>query len=91
MWSTLNEIMNKRTRKNNLLPKKFAGNNSEEMITNSHEIADKFNEYFTNIRPGIAKKLPNIIAIELSMNTSLIRVKTVFLFNQSLSLMWKLK
>ena len=59
LWIPLNEIMNKRTRKNNLLPKKFAGNNSEEMITNPHEIADKFNEYFINVGPGIAKKLPN--------------------------------
>ena len=49
LWSTLNEIMNKRARKNSLLPKKFAGNNSEEMITNPHEIADKFNEYFINV------------------------------------------
>ena len=55
LWSTLDEIMNKRTQKNNLLPKKFAGNNSEEMITNPHEIADKFNEYFINVGPGIAK------------------------------------
>ena len=29
------------------------------MITNPHEIADKFNEYFINVGPGIAKKLPN--------------------------------
>ena len=28
------------------------------MITNPREIADKFNEYFINVGPRIAKKLP---------------------------------
>ena len=81
--------MNKRTRKNNLLPKKYAGNDSEEMITNPHEIADKFNEYFINVGPGIAKKLPNS---DRTFNEYLFnKCKTVFLLKQSLSLVWKLK
>ena len=45
--------------KSKLLPKEFTGNNSEEIINNLHEIANKFNEYFINVGPGIANKLPN--------------------------------
>jgi hypothetical protein len=59
LWGTLNEIMNKLTRKHNLLPKQFTGTNPGEIISNPHEIANKFNEYFTNIGPEIACKLPN--------------------------------
>ena len=53
LWTTLNEIMNKRMQKNKLLPKEFTGNNSEEISNNPHEIANKFNEYFINVGPGI--------------------------------------
>lgn len=51
--------MNRTTHKNNLLPKEFSGNNSEDIIKNPQEIANKFNEYFINVGPGIANTLPN--------------------------------
>ncbi len=46
LWKTLNQIMNKHE-KNRSLPKEFTANNS----------ANKFNEYFVNVGPNIAKKL----------------------------------
>ena len=50
--------MNRSTHKNNLLPKEFSGNSPED-IKNPLEIANKFNEYFVNLGPGIASRLPN--------------------------------
>ena len=58
IWATLNEIMNRTTHKHNLLPKEFSGNNPEDIIQNPQEIANKFNEYFINVGPGIANRLP---------------------------------
>ena len=57
IWATLNEIMNRTTHKHNLLPKEFSGNNPEDIIKNPQEIANKFNEYFINVGPGIANRL----------------------------------
>ena len=58
IWPTLNEIMNRTTHKHNLLPKEFSENNPEDIIKNPQEIANKFNEYFNNVGPGIANRLP---------------------------------
>ena len=32
---------------------------SDEIIDDPYKIANKFNEYFVNIGPGLAKKLPD--------------------------------
>ena len=58
IWATLNEIVNKTTHKHNLLPKEFSENNPEDIIKNPQEIANKFNEYFINVGPRIANRLP---------------------------------
>ncbi len=48
-WSNLNKIMNERTRNKNDLLYCMHGNNPEQIINNTHEIANKFNEYFINV------------------------------------------
>ena len=58
LWKTINEIMNKH-RNNRILPKEFNGDSSDEIIDDPYKIANKFNEYFVNIGPGLAKKLPD--------------------------------
>ena len=55
---TINEIMNKH-RNNIILPKEFNGDSSDEIIGDPYKIANKFNKYFVNIGPGLAKKLPD--------------------------------
>ena len=49
---TLNEIMNKLTRKHNLLPKQFTGTNPGEIISNPHEILKKhsMNTYLIDVK-----------------------------------------
>ena len=55
---TLNEIMN-RNKTSSILPKEFIGNSPGEKITDPKSIANRFNDYFVNIGPGLAKKLSN--------------------------------
>ena len=57
LWKTLNKIMNKQE-KNRSLPNEFIANDSAERINDPQTIADKFNEYFVNVGPNIAKKIP---------------------------------
>ena len=45
--------MNRTTHKHNLLPKEFSGNNPKDLKKNPQEIANKFNEYFINVGPGL--------------------------------------
>jgi hypothetical protein len=58
IWKTLNEIMN-RNKTSSMLPKEFIGNSPGEKITDPKSIANRFNGYFVNIGPGLAKKLSN--------------------------------
>ncbi len=58
LWKTLNEIMN-RNKTSRMLPKEFNGNSPGEQITDPNTTANRFNDYFVNIDPGLAKKLPN--------------------------------
>ena len=44
---------------NRSIPKEFNGNSSEEKISDPHKIANMFNEYFVNVGPNIAKKIPS--------------------------------
>jgi hypothetical protein len=50
--------MNKH-RNDRILPKEFNGDSSDEIINDPCKIENKFNEYFVNIGPGLAKKLPD--------------------------------
>ena len=56
MWKTLNELLNKPT-KNTKLSKTFLESNSSNTIIEPEEIVNKFNDYFTNIGPNLAKKI----------------------------------
>ena len=56
MWKTLNELLNKPA-KNNKLTKTFVESNSSNIIEDPEEIANKFNDYFINIGPNLAKKI----------------------------------
>ena len=58
LWKTLNEIMNLNKTNSRMLPKEFNGNSPGEIISDPSKIANKFNEYFINIGPGLAKTLP---------------------------------
>ncbi len=58
IWKTLNNILNKKTKKTNL-PKQFADNTSSSTIDDPLKIANKFNDYFVNIGPNLAKKINN--------------------------------
>jgi hypothetical protein len=55
-WKTLNEIMNRNKVKKEL-PEEFVGNNPSELIKDPLNIANKFNEYFVNVGPELAKKI----------------------------------
>ena len=54
MWDTLKEIINKKTFKSDF-PSCFVHKGIE--ITGTKNIADKFNEYFTEIGPKLAKSI----------------------------------
>ena len=58
LWKTLNEIMNQ-NKTNMMLPKEFNGNSPGEKITDPNTIANRFNDYFVNIGPGLEEKIPN--------------------------------
>ena len=53
-WSTINEILNRTTKKRNL-PDFF--NIDGELVSHKETIANKFNSYFTNIGPELASKI----------------------------------
>ena len=59
LWQTLNEIINKH-KNHKKFPNMFNGSLPGEKISDPHKIADKFNEYFINVGPGLAKNIPNI-------------------------------
>ena len=56
-WALINEVINKK-KSASILPDAFIHNNEE--ITDPVEIANKFNEYFTNVGPNLASKIPTV-------------------------------
>ena len=48
-----------RHKNNNMLPREFNGNSPGEIISDPYTIANKFNDYFVNVGPGIARNIPN--------------------------------
>ena len=56
MWKTLNKLLNKPTN-NTKTTKKFVESNLKTIIEDPEEIANKFNDYFINIGPNLAKKI----------------------------------
>jgi len=55
-WKLLNEIINRKGKKNSKLPSIFTDGNKD--ISNPHEIANKFCNFFTNVGSNLANKLP---------------------------------
>ena len=53
-WQTINKVLN-RNKTREILPS-FLQKNSNRNITDPIDIANKFNEYFVNIGPQLAKK-----------------------------------
>jgi hypothetical protein len=59
IWKTLiNNILNRKTKKTTL-PEQFIDNMSSSKIDDPKKIANKFNDYFVNIGPNLAKKIRN--------------------------------
>ena len=56
MWKTLNELINRKTKKKEI-SNEFIDSNSTNSIINPKEIANKFNNYFINIGPNLAKEI----------------------------------
>ena len=55
-WKLINEVINK-SKLNPELPDCFIGN--ETFLTDPTEIGNKFNEYFVNVGPNLAAKIPD--------------------------------
>ena len=55
-WKTLKDVIGKTKINENRLPKKIALENKE--ITDQKTIAEKFNEFYVNVGPNIASKIP---------------------------------
>ena len=55
-WSLINKIINK-NKSNKNFPSAFSYNEND--ITDPYEIANKFNEYFANVGPKLAEKVPS--------------------------------
>ena len=58
IWNIMKEITGKVKSNYNDFPKALKTN--EGLITDTDDIAKKFNEYFTNIGPNLATKIPNV-------------------------------
>ena len=55
-WKTLKDVIVKTKINENHLPKKIALENKE--ITDQKTIAEKFNEFYVNVGPNLASKIP---------------------------------
>ena len=57
MWKTINEILNRKKNKTTS-PKHIVPNDgTDTILTNRIDIAEKFNEFFTNIGPALASQI----------------------------------
>ena len=55
-WTLINEVIKKKSA--SILPDAFVHDNKE--ITDPVKIANNFNEYFTNVGPNLASKIPSV-------------------------------
>ena len=55
-WKTLKDVIGKTKINENRLPKKIALENKE--ITDQKTVAEKFNEFYVNVGPNLASKIP---------------------------------
>ena len=56
-WNVMKEVIGKTRKSEPRLPGKILINEHE--LSGKEEIANGFNTFFTNIGPGLAKKIPN--------------------------------
>jgi hypothetical protein len=59
-WQTINEVLINRSKTKSKLPDTFLQKYSNTNFTNPVDIANKFNEYFVNVGPQLAKKIPKV-------------------------------
>lgn len=55
-WKLINEVINKPKRTQTSFPPNF--NNGSKILTDPLEIANGFCDYFTNVGPNLAKRIP---------------------------------
>ena len=59
-WQTINEVLINRSKTKSKLPDTFLQKDSNTNLTNPVDIANKCNEYFVNVGPQLAKKIPKV-------------------------------
>ena len=77
-WQTINEVLN-RSKTKSKLPDTFLQKDSYTNVTNPVDIANKFNEYFVNVGPQLAKKIPKVNDISYEDYLKAIMLKVCFL------------
>ena len=73
-WKTLKTVINKGTK--GKLPKLFR--DGEKEVTNPKDIADRFNKFFTNIGPTLAKSIPKSSSLPLKYLNEKIKESVLF-------------
>ena len=58
-WQSMNEVFS-RSKAKSKLPDTFLQKDSNTNVTNPVDIANKCNEYFVNVGPQLAKKIPKV-------------------------------
>ena len=58
-WKIINSLTNRKKKGNNL-PDEFKDANA--LVSGDKNIADKFNQFFVNVGPSLAKKYQNVIS-----------------------------
>ena len=54
-WNIINELIGKKSKQNAKLPSQFMDNT--DTITSPNEIANRFNNYFTNVGPTLSRQI----------------------------------
>ena len=73
-WKILKTVINKGTKAK--LPKLFG--DGEKEVTNPKDIADRFNKFFTNIGPTLAKSIPKSSSLPLKYLNEKIKESVLF-------------
>ena len=57
IWKTINKILNKANKSNNMIPNQILDNNGV-LQSDLHELSNMFNDYFAQVGPSMAKDIP---------------------------------
>ena len=79
-WQTINRILNRNNKKEGL-PDTFRENNSNVNYSDPIEIANKFNEYFVNVGPNLAKGIQKNDTIPFENYLKGVTIEKVCLLN----------